>query len=645
MDILARGPMRATAFLWQAESGAFVFTLVCKATYVLVPGVSPLAAQQDECSVRDEHWNGDARQSLLVASDLVPFKRNADVVLTGHAYAPGQQPVPWLRARLIVGELDKTLAVFGDRCFSLDGQLRGPALFTKAPLRWECAGGGPGTANPVGLRSDGPTDLRGQLPVPSLQRPDTHVASRHDFIPAIGFGPVAPAWPDRVTKLYHHAAHWPFHRWMDQALPADIDPAFFNVAPPDQQVSELRPDERLVLENLHPEHPRLLTNLEGLRPRAILEVIGLPPAELRLRCDTLTIDTDRGTASLVWRTCVPMSVEAVTGTVTVTMVHDGAGVPSLPSIPPSASEHTLTGMFAAPTVQRPVLPFVSPGTQAASLVSLERASSVPVSSPGIVDELTVDAPVVHHLPAALPFNPTTEAPPEAAFTRAAIYCPQPPPEVPHAPASLFQLGAQAMGFRPTLTDDPKAPPVEPPALIGPLGHLRIAEPVPAADSPPVPAPVDLPAAIEEPNEVEPRLPLGVFPLERCARISASIARRPNDKSPILTKEEADPEEWPKLEDHWKDVVAAETKAGRPMMGIAYDEAYLAQIEEERGPITLHEYVRLMVAGEGGTEAEVLEELGIPRGAVGRLHRQWLRKQMQDGDLGRKLRAARAEQGG
>jgi hypothetical protein len=40
-------------------------------------------------------------------------------------------------------------------------------------------------------------------------------------------------------------------------LTADIDPAYFNSAPPDQQLTTIRVDERIFLENLHADHPAL----------------------------------------------------------------------------------------------------------------------------------------------------------------------------------------------------------------------------------------------------------------------------------------------------------------------------------------------------------------------------------------------------
>lgn len=53
-----------------------------------------------------------------MASDLAPFKRRADVLVVGHAFAPERRPVGSLVARVVVGEVDKAIAVFGDRAWT-----------------------------------------------------------------------------------------------------------------------------------------------------------------------------------------------------------------------------------------------------------------------------------------------------------------------------------------------------------------------------------------------------------------------------------------------------------------------------------------------------------------------------------------------
>ncbi len=162
MDVISACPLRVASRVWQPRPGAFALVFVCKATFVLAPGTSPLGPTQGDPEPRDEHWNDDERQSLARAGDLAPFKRRADVLLTGSAYAPGGRPVGSLLVRLVAGEVDKTLAVHGDRSLGPDDRVSEPSPFARAPLRWERAAGGPGTWNPAGMRLDAPPDARGR---------------------------------------------------------------------------------------------------------------------------------------------------------------------------------------------------------------------------------------------------------------------------------------------------------------------------------------------------------------------------------------------------------------------------------------------------------------------------------------------------
>ena len=167
-------------------------------------------------------------------------------------------------------------------------------------LRYERAAGAE-SANPIGVRADARPNTQGMIALPNLQPPGLSVAARSDVIPPVGFGPIAPTWPGRREKLGRLAATGLTARWNLAPLPSDIDPAYFNSAPRDQQVEEIRINERIVLENLHPDHPRLVTILPGVRPRAFVEVAGRPPQEIGMRCETLWIDTSRSICTLTWR--------------------------------------------------------------------------------------------------------------------------------------------------------------------------------------------------------------------------------------------------------------------------------------------------------------------------------------------------------
>ncbi len=76
--------------------------------------------------------------------------------------------------------------------------------------------------------------------------------------------------------------------------PAGFDFGWFNAAPVEQQLDLVRVGERLVLGDLE-------TALPAVRPQVFRLGPGGKPEEIALRCDTVSIDRDRGGVVLVWR--------------------------------------------------------------------------------------------------------------------------------------------------------------------------------------------------------------------------------------------------------------------------------------------------------------------------------------------------------
>jgi hypothetical protein len=326
MEILSLCPLRCASLLWQSSAGPWTFTAVCKATYRLAPDVSPLHAEQEPPNEEDSYWDDDPNRSLSSPSDLVPFKARGDVLLVGNAFAPGGVGVRSLVVRMIVGEVDKSIEVFGKRAWAQDGQLREAPGFASMPLVYERAAGGPDTSNPVGVRRDAAPDAHGSVALPNLQPPGMMLDRRGMFVPPVGFGPIAPAWPVRSERLGRHWGSFSPGAWRERAVPEDLDTGYFNAAPRDQQVDAIRADERIVLQNLHPEHHRLVTSLPGVRPKVFAEKRGEAPEEVAMRCDTLSIDTRRGLCTLVWRGHVPLAGREQRGRVLVAMEERGQRV-------------------------------------------------------------------------------------------------------------------------------------------------------------------------------------------------------------------------------------------------------------------------------------------------------------------------------
>ncbi|MDC3956944.1 DUF2169 domain-containing protein [Polyangium jinanense] len=450
MDVISRCALRAWGFVWQSQDGRYAQTVVVKATFVLEPGRAPLAAEQEEPNEDDAHWNDDTARSLVAPSDKVPYKPRADVMLVGHAYAPGKQPVRSVMTRLVVGELDKSIEVWCDRGFRVqDGQLFEGPRFMKMPLRWERAAGGPETNNPAGVRFDAAPDGYGMVPIPNLQPPGVFVSKRSDTFPPVCYGPVAGTWPGRVERLGRLTGTFPHAGWERKPLPEGLDPSFFQAAPPDQQVTEIRPNERIILENLHPEHARLVTSLPGLRPKVSVERATGEREDVTLVADTLLIDTDRGTCVVVWRGRIGLRHVSEAGRLLVKLAEDGAeeleDEDLLQTIPPGAFEaaddkerEEIAAMTMMPSLSTagPVMPFTGGGSQHRPASALQGARPGDPALPfgqGLAGIRGVEAPQI-------PSSVEETVVPQVAVVR-------PLERAPEAPArmSVGQLAVEARG--------------------------------------------------------------------------------------------------------------------------------------------------------------------------------------------------------
>jgi hypothetical protein len=517
MDVASMGPLRVSRIVWQPRAGVYTLTVICKATYLLRPGEAQLLPSQE---------------APEAPGDRAPYKPRADVVLVGHAFAPGRQPVRSLVARMVVGEIEKSIEVWCDRGFRLqDGQLLEGPRFAQMPLGWERAAGGPETPNPVGMRPDAAPDRYGMVAIPNLQPRGVHVAQRSDTFAPVGFGPIAGSWPPRAARLRGGAAPFDERGWEERPLPDDFDYGYFNVAPPDQQTSEIRPNERIVLDNLHPEHAQLVTSLPGARPRAFIERQGRAQEEVGLRADTLWIDTDSGRCTVTWRGQVSLAHEGEQGRVSVTLEGNAAAsgegeerssqTPAPPIARPDAQKQAESMTMAPSLVPKArAIPFAgaSEGAKPPEKRAPERADEAlpfgqgpggPARAPAPAPsgDGTIMAPMMRK---GAPPAPPPAPPPVMSAPPIVARPPEPPKERKLTVGELMSSGSGAFG-----TPEPKSAPaaakraedaaaLRPPAASGPVKHAvqlgaaaasdaaaGAREPAPGEDGPraaPAPAP-------------------------------------------------------------------------------------------------------------------------------------------------------------
>ncbi|APR80416.1 Uracil-DNA glycosylase, family 4 [Minicystis rosea] len=568
--------------------------MICKATFALMPGELRLTEEQDDPNEDENFWDDDRNRSVYAPSDLAPFKVRADVVLVGKAFSPQQAPVRTLHARLSIGAIDKTVECCADRSWSPGGEREG-APFTSMWLLYERAAYG--AENPAGVRFD--PHAGGALP--NLMPPGAMHGRRPEAIPPIGFGPIASQWPARHSKLGHLPSGYAPRAFVDVPIPDALDPAFFNVAPPDQQRDFFEPGERLVLENLSPKHPVLHATLPAARPRAFLDR-GAGLEELNLLCDTLWIDTDRAVATLTWRAQIGLATARDEGHISVLWEHAGmplgwdeiqrkcargapAGAPSkrgpktIALVDPTTTldrtfddaEHTSSGIQVQEILDGGVLPFVAsqsaagPRSVAPSAPPwLEANRPVPRPEPGPTETRAIAvkrwAPPGATMPPSMPpssLPATPPAPPAPPMVAPPLAPPAPPmvapPLAPPAPPMMAPPMVAPLASAPSLISA-----VMPSPLVAPVTAPPLAEPAPA--SPPRAAARAAPGEIIDLLGFDPKTPDRARMHQPWQELIARLRPPPDLEDP----DDDTPEDPPEVAAR-RDVLGVLTEADRMML--------------------------------------------------------------------------------
>jgi len=304
------------AVVWRSQDRVCL-TVITKATFGLVPdGVVRLVAPEP-LTRAERHRDDNPARSLVSGGEIDPYKPRVDVLFSGHAHTPAGQLDSAIAVRLgIYGQstgLEKTLHVVGDR---QPGASDRPQPFQKMRIEWERALRGSGfDENPVGLPQSGASRLPNIIDPANPERP-------------AGYGPIARTWPARRQFLGGGAP--PSTTGVVLDGPDTLAWDYFQIAPGDQQMETILGDELIVLDNLHGSLPRIQSQLP--EARGVAKVFGGDaPADgfpIELDLDTLSIDGDRQTVSIVWRGC--LMVEGDPAELSCLYVVTGIEMPGFP---------------------------------------------------------------------------------------------------------------------------------------------------------------------------------------------------------------------------------------------------------------------------------------------------------------------------
>lgn len=297
------------------RSGAEVWLVVVKCTYDIAPdGSTEIAAEQPPVLRIAQYNTVPGGSSLRFDADMNLTKTATDIVVAGHAYAPGGDAVESMDVGVRVGPVRKVLRVSGDRTWSGFGP-SAPEPFLTMPLVYERAFGGVDTKssqpdrawdwrNPVGTGfAVSREHLRG-VALPNVEYPGELVSSWKDRPRPAGFGPIDRPWQPRAGFAGTCDERWANDR--HPLAPEDFDDRFFQCVPQDQQAPGfLRGGEPVVLHHLTPGGdlrfclPKIFLGFETRFYGGGAEV------HKERRLHTVILEPDYPRVSLVWHTALP----------------------------------------------------------------------------------------------------------------------------------------------------------------------------------------------------------------------------------------------------------------------------------------------------------------------------------------------------
>ena len=257
-----RTPFAAERGWVRDRDGAEIWLVALKCTFDIQPdGSLAVAGDQPPVTRTPESYGEPGQSSLKLESDLVLTKPTTDILVSGHAYAPGGEPAEQADVGFRIGSVQKMLRVFGDRVWE-GGSPSLPHPFLKIPLVYERAFGGRDARsptperdwewrNPVGTGFALSRESVQGTRVANIEYPGELIRSWRDRPKPAGFGPIAGHWQPRASFAGTYDEQWMKDR--QPLLPRDFDERFFQVAPLDQQPPTfLRGGEPVLLLHLTP---------------------------------------------------------------------------------------------------------------------------------------------------------------------------------------------------------------------------------------------------------------------------------------------------------------------------------------------------------------------------------------------------------
>lgn len=283
-------------------------------------GRPELSAEQLPLVEADEFTGEPGLSAPLRETDYSRYKPHCDVLLIGNAYAPGGRPTDQVEVSMVVGPIEKSFRVVGDRFWlqtMLGGHVSAPRLFDVMPISYDNAFGGVDDSDPENVMTFMPNPVgRGyhprkkdydQKPLPNTEELYQTIKSPKGGYQPMSFGPIGRAWSPRLSFTGTYDQEWTENRapyW-----PHDFDCRYFQCAPQDQQMPYPRGSEHIYLKNLSPRGDIHFTLSADPIP-----VLVIPHREdacqLEANVDTIVLEPEHERFTMTWRAVLPLKRDA-----------------------------------------------------------------------------------------------------------------------------------------------------------------------------------------------------------------------------------------------------------------------------------------------------------------------------------------------
>jgi hypothetical protein len=273
----------------------------------------------------DIFYGAPGKSSVRYESDIAPIKREADIILNGHAYVPAAHPATSVDASLQIGSYKKSIKAIGDRVWqkhNFQWQHSSPQKFERMPLVYENAFGGIAQQigqdnsniefcayNPIGK---GFVGAKGQgliegLALPNVENPTQLIQYWDDCPMPVGFGFIGRNWQPRLDYAGTYDQLWKQDRM--PLLPLNFDERYYNGTHSDaissntMSLNTLAAGEEVIANNLS-ESGYLKFTLPRYRFIATAKIKGETTAYTPVM-DTLIIEPDELRVLITWRVAIP----------------------------------------------------------------------------------------------------------------------------------------------------------------------------------------------------------------------------------------------------------------------------------------------------------------------------------------------------